>query len=78
MGSEDRFDVQAGEKVGHRVLVHVLLPEASDGGSYRFRQRLRVGLSLALPQDAHAVVIFGDVDEVEVAGKGAGHVFGLG
>ena len=72
VGGKDGFDVQVGHDLAHFFFVYPRAPQRGNGGADGFAGGVGVFLTGALAQHADAVLVFGDVDELEVVGKGAG------
>ena len=64
---------QPGEQFGH-VAGPAVVSDLGHRGGERFPHRLLPGI--ALPQDADALVLFGQVGQVKVDGEGAGDLLG--
>ncbi len=78
VGGEDEVDAQAVEELAHLELVNAGAVEGGHSVRHRFGHGLRVGVALPLAQDADAVLLFGQVDQLEVGGEAAGDEFGFG
>ena len=70
---EHQVHAQPGEQVG-QVTGPAVVSNLGHRGGERFPQRLLPGI--AFPQDANALVLFGQVGQVKVDGEGAGHLLG--
>ena len=73
MRGEHQVHAQPGEQFG-QVPGPAVVTDFGHRGGERFPHRSLPGI--ALPQDADALVLFGQVDQVKVDGEGAGHLLG--
>ena len=73
MRGEHQVHAQPGEQFG-QVSGPAVVTDFGHRGGERFPHRSLPGI--ALPQDADALVLFGQVDQVKVDGEGAGHLLG--
>ncbi len=71
---EHQVHAQPGEQFG-QVAGPAVVSDFGHRGGKRFSHRRLPGI--ALPQDADALVLFGQVGQVKVDGEGAGHLLGL-
>jgi len=78
VGGEDEVDAQAIEQLAHLELVDAGAVEGGHGVGDGFGHGLGMGVAFAFAQDADAVLLFGQVHQLEVGGEAAGDEFGFG
>ncbi len=77
MRREYQFDVQALQNLAHFKFIDAHLAQGGDGRRDGFGERLGIGGAFAFAQDADAVLLFGEVDQLEINGEAAGDEFGF-
>ena len=75
MGGEDGVEPQRLQTLQRRVVAD-LGGQAHERGGDRIRGILLLGPAVAFAQNAYALVLLGEVHEVEVHSEGAGHFVG--
>ncbi len=77
---EDGLDVQAVEDGLHLPGRHPVAGKLADRSAHALPDgaRLRCGLESAFVEHTHALLLLGEVDELEVSGEGLNHAAGLG